>query len=443
VRTVWLIAVVLLLAPQAHANSAYPTAGQLVIDPADPTHMVLRTTFGMVMSHDAGASWQWVCEGAAGYIDEDPPIAVPANGAIVAAISAGVSITEAGDACRWSLAPGIATGVRDVSAQREDASIVVAVTTDAGSGASTLWESLDHGASWTQAGVAIPALSATTLDVAPTDPMRVYVAGTEGVATPVIARTDDRGQSWTTHPIPASVASAVPYLSAIDPVDPDIVYVRMHADPGRLMVSQDGGVNWVEAFGGIGPLRGFTLSPDGQTVLVSDVLSVYRAPASSLTFIKMSDAYVQCLTWGAAGLYACGHQYAQGFFLGLSTDEGASFTPLLHMHCIRPLACDAGTSAGDVCPAQWTVVSSQLAIDKCAEGGGGAGGAPSAGGAGGTPGGGAPGMAGSAGEAPPPADRRVDGCGCRTASSPATSLAWLALIALGVVRRRRSIDRRW
>src|SRR4051812_26416794 len=43
---------VLLLATAAAANGAFPAVSQLVSDPADPDHLVLRSTFGLLVTRD-------------------------------------------------------------------------------------------------------------------------------------------------------------------------------------------------------------------------------------------------------------------------------------------------------------------------------------------------------------------------------------------------------
>jgi hypothetical protein len=433
---------VLLAAAPVGANGAFPAAGQLIVDPSDPQHLVLRTTFGMVVSHDAGATWGWVCESSALYMNEEPAIAVAGNGAIVAAVSDGLSLATP-DACDWTLASGIDPKVRDVSVQRDDPSRVVAVTSDAVADVTRLWESSSHGATWSQAGVSLPAgFFATTLDVAPSNPMRVYVAGLDGMGQPALCRTDDRGQTWVQTPIVQSAMTAIPYLGAVHPTNADVVYVRVDADPGRVVVSADAGASWSEPFIGTGPMRGFALSPDGETLLVGDILGVWRAPASTLAFTQVSDVFVQCLTWSAAGVYACSNEFVEGFFVGTSSDRGTSFSPLLHMFCIPgPLACAAGTTVGDACAAEWPAIAAQINAEDCSRGGGGAGGAGGAGGgatgsgAGGPgPGTSAGGSGGAPGSAPPPGSPDCT-CAARGAGAPDAALA-AALGGLVLVIRR-------
>ena len=102
----------LFAAPQAaRANGRYPLANQLVIDPGDPGHLVVRTTFGILESHDSGVTFGWICETLIGSLGstEDPAIAVTAGGTTLAASSVGLS-TSADGGCSWRAAPGLADG---------------------------------------------------------------------------------------------------------------------------------------------------------------------------------------------------------------------------------------------------------------------------------------------------------------------------------------------
>jgi hypothetical protein len=57
-----LVAALVLAAPAARANGAFPDS-QAVLTPADrPQHITLVTNFGLILSRDAGATWAWSCE---------------------------------------------------------------------------------------------------------------------------------------------------------------------------------------------------------------------------------------------------------------------------------------------------------------------------------------------------------------------------------------------
>jgi hypothetical protein len=394
-----LAGVVIALAPswvgEARANGKFPAADQLLQNPGDPSHLVLRTTFGVVMSRNAGADWDVLCEAGVGYQDYEPGVAVTSEGTLLAGLFDGVSVAP-GDNCGWSIT--LAGNVQDVSVSRAEPGVSVAITTDATT--TRVFESSDEGATFTQMGVDLPAsFIGVTVDIAPSDPNRIYVSGLQVADGPdqgMIARSLDRGQSWELLPIPASDEQSVPYIGAMHPSDPGTLYVRLFTAPGRLLRSTDGGDTWLEATHGIrlGVIRGLALSADGETIFAgSEYDGLWRGPARTLQLEKVSSLAIRCLTQGSDGLYACVNEelYGDGFLVGRSGDDGETFDPLLSIACVRGvLECPSDSSVGLVCPGQWPQLASQLETDQCnaapaGAGGGGAGGGTSAGGAGGQP----------------------------------------------------------
>ena len=94
------------VAPKAHANGRFPATNALVVAPTDPTFLVLRATYGTLISRDAGKTWDWVCEESVGFRGiEDPPLAVTASKGIVGALFAGLTVsTDQG--CSFSMVKG-------------------------------------------------------------------------------------------------------------------------------------------------------------------------------------------------------------------------------------------------------------------------------------------------------------------------------------------------
>jgi len=85
----------------AAANGRYPIANQLVVSPGDEARLVLRTTFGLVLSQDQGKTFSWVCEKAAGFVNgEDPPVEVTEDSSILVASSQALNISHDGG-CAW------------------------------------------------------------------------------------------------------------------------------------------------------------------------------------------------------------------------------------------------------------------------------------------------------------------------------------------------------
>lgn len=336
----------------ARANGKFPAADQLVVDPGDPQHLAVRTTFGILTSSNGGADWDLICEAAAGYDNYEPGIAMADGGVIVAALFQGVGVSTA-SGCDWTLAAGVSgAAVADVSVSPADPSKAVALTTKAA--LSQYFESSDAGSTFAQVGVDLPqGFAGLTLDVVPgTQPARIYASGVDSTgATPVgkLARSDDGGASWQLFDVPESDDVFAPYIAAIHPSDPDRVFVRLAGGPGRLLVTSDGGVQWTEVWRApIGNLRGFALSPGGETVLVgTEFDGLYRASTADFMFEKLSSLAIRCLTWTAAGVYACVNQglYLDPFTIGTLHRSRSHVPDVAHSRmCSRTARVPGGLS---------------------------------------------------------------------------------------------------
>jgi len=366
-----------LAASSASANGRFPIADQLVVDPSDASHIVLRTTYGILETSDAGAKWSWICEAAVGYGGtQDPAIGILSDGTVLAGVFEGLGVTH-DRGCSWAMVGGVLEGeyIIDVSVQKDDPKRGVAMTsTGTGMGFHVIVaETSDNGATWAQAGTAIMSdFIALTIDVAPSDPNRIYASGLVGkVLAPAIERSDDRGKTWVRTYLDAAYAGDVPFLAAIDPQDPNRIYLRLSGDPvDRLLMSTDGAATWSEVFTGTDDLLGFALSPDGSRVAVGGPKDgVQVAATADLMFTKTSSLYTRCLTWTDAGLYACANEFTDNFTVGLSKDEGKTFQPIYHLPDICPIECPEGAPAPAACVQTWPGVAATLGIEPTACGG--------------------------------------------------------------------------
>jgi hypothetical protein len=175
--------------------------------------------------------------------------------------------------------------------------------------------------------------------------------------------------------IPGSDDANVPYIGAVDPQDPDVLYVRLDGNPtDQLVVSKDGGTTWTKVFetsvpvqGATSPLLGLALSPDGSTVAAGGPNDgLWTAPATTLAFTKASTMSALCLTWSTAGLYGCGDEMADGFTAGISTDEGMTWTPLLHRAGLcGPLECAADSGVTTQCTSLWPLNAGAFGDPSC------------------------------------------------------------------------------
>jgi hypothetical protein len=348
------------------ANGAFPAVSQLVADPSDATHLVLRSNFGLLTTRDRGKNWDLVCEGGIGYQNIEPPIAVLGDGTTIAGLNNGIAHGTANE-CRFALATGIASYVADVARVPDTQTTAVAVSVDFDKNASQVWRTTDGGASWSAWGSALDDLNAATLEVASADASVLYVSGVSqsGAVSGVLARSSDGGQSWARFDVPGASKVSAPYIAAVAAEDSDTVYVRLSGTPGRLLATHDGGRRMDHVLDFSGPFDGFALSPDGRYALASGRTDgVWRARTSDLSFAQLSCAHLRCLSWTQAGLFSCADEFQAGFLVGQSTDLGLTFEPRLHLSCVRgPLSCPEGSTVAQACTEAWPMISEQLGTD--------------------------------------------------------------------------------
>jgi photosystem II stability/assembly factor-like uncharacterized protein len=465
VRRIWWAAAVgaliWLTSPPASANGRFPGADQLVVDPSTPDHMLVRTTFGFLETRDGGRSWFWICEESVGRIGTaDPPIAITGDGTLFVSVPfEGVALSHDGG-CSWSRAPAplLEQLVVDMTLEPGDPNALLVLTStndptvdsDAGFEFVTrIVETKDNGRTWNVVGAALPRdLIAATIEVAPSDPQRLYVGGVAGDPPAALLETSaDRGQSWSRAPVPNALSMANAYVSAIDPRDADRLWVRVHGAtdpfgmaPTVLLSTRDRGATWTTAAENVGSMFGFALSPDGSQVAYGTQQDgIFLAPSDAAgPFERVSTIKNRCLTWSRAGLYACGTEPIDPFSVGRSTDGGHTFGALYLFADTCPQACADDSSFGNACRASWTDPTTGVATITRATGractvpwakvgsddGGGEAAIPDAG----------------SGDARVPALAAGGGCSCamrRTSGGPLTSIA----MAIGVARlwlRRRT-----
>lgn len=431
----------------AHANGALPSVDQLLVDPAAPDHLYLRATFGLLRSFDRGQSWDWLCEAGMGYADLQPPMAVLPGGTVLLAIPEGVSRGDA-SGCTFERAQGIDANVVDLSRIAAEPGSAVAVSISGT--VSQLWRTDDDGRSFAPLGDPLEGLIAATVDVAASNPKVIYLSGlanTEGV----LLRSHDGGKTFERFPVPNTTTGRRPYIAAVNPFDEDTVYVRLVGVQVSLEVTRDGGRSFETVLTTATAVQGFALSPDGKTVLASNGYDgTFRASTDDYAFEKIACGGRACLSWSESGLFGCGDDMLDGYVVGRSDDDGATFERVIDLSCVSgPLACDAGTSVGSVCPEEWPAVQAQINATQCsprdvapytgcfggAEGeGDGAGGSGGSGGSGGTASGRAGESGASSSNAPPAAD---SGCSCSTAAGGAHGALAAFLLGLGALVRRR------
>ena len=366
-------AAALAAATPAAANGRFPASNQLVFAPSDPQLIVARTTFGILRSNDDGGTWSWLCEDALGLgptSSEDPELGLTANDSLIVGLSLGLKVSP-DTGCTWNTITS--TGlqgqlVKDIVVRPDNPHTVLALTStfepqagsDGGAGyVQGVFTSPDDGVTWTQTGTIDPDATVTTIDVAASDPQRIYVSAFRGqgaTRTTSLFVSTNGGGAWNEYPTPFDPAhEAAVYIAGVDPKNADVVYLRSEGT-SRLMVTNNGGKSFTVPFTMQDQMEGFALSPDGSTVYVGGPnVGLYTASAADLnTFTnvleKLPDGgtrtiHVQCLAARGNELWACSDE-PSGFIIGTSTNGGVTFADRLHLTTIAgPVSCPAGTTS--------------------------------------------------------------------------------------------------
>ncbi len=375
------IAALVALAPAAaRANGRFPAANMLVARPGDPSHLVVRATYGLLFSSDGGATWDWLCERAAGYGgNEDPTITLTGSGAVLAgAFRSFARSTD--DGCTWQHGPRGPESIVDMALRPSAPDRVYAVSClfsrvgDAGAQLfhSELLVSDDAGEHWATRIELDPSLLIDSVEVAPNDPARVYVSAirprgkeTGGV---ILASSDD-GKRFVERSVPFTPSDRGVYVAAVDPRRADRIYLRTSGvDASKLALSDDAGKTSRTVLEG-GPLLGFALADEGETIYAGgpkDGLVV--ASAKDIRFAQRSPLPIECLTVIGPTLWACAPTRS-GFVLGASADGGRTFEPRLTLAGMRgPLRCAGSTTLAE-CGADWASFRQLVGTDGAGDAG--------------------------------------------------------------------------
>jgi hypothetical protein len=365
-------ALIVAAAATSRANGRYPQASQIAVDPSDATHWVARATFGVLETRDAGQSWSWICEDAIGYgSNEDPPIAVTADGSTLVAFSGGLRATHDGG-CTWGATRNFGFGIDlTLNPANPHQALALARVTSSDAGAFvSLVRTNDDGATFAAVGQPIAGdFVGQTVELGPSADGRVYASGNvqakgdagQYVAKPAIERSDDGGQTWT-RLLPYLPFAYSIFIGAVDRANPDVLYARtLGTMNGQLLVSRDAGATFAAILSVPGDLLGFALSPDGTTIAAGGPdAGIYVASTSDLVFTKTrSDVASYCLTWAGSRLLTCAKEGLANFSIGASDDLGATFTSVMRLSSISPLECPAAT-AGAACMQAWPTVAAVI-----------------------------------------------------------------------------------
>ncbi|HEY1811173.1 MAG TPA: hypothetical protein VGG74_02395 [Kofleriaceae bacterium] len=352
----------------AHANGRPPYTNGIYFQANDNQSIYVRTTFGLLISHDGGCSFRWTCEDSIGYGGTyDPEYAIANDGSLYATTYTGLRVSRDGGCTYSTEMSGRYIGSIALGSNGD----VWAVTSDPAAPNDVL-RSVDGGNTFGSAGLGSSSLLFNSVEVAPTDPMTVYTTGYLQMGSGAhLYATTNAGSAWTDEPLANLIygEAAVITVPAIDPTNPMIVFlVSVGASPpGDLLYrSTDGGATFAKVLATTQPIAN-VVAVDGTTVVVaSGTGGSYRSTDGGATFAVLATApQLLCLGKRPDGtLVGCGANWDPDFMAVAATSDAATWTKMFRFAELDGVVdCPAGTVDHDDCDVEeWPTISAQFGV---------------------------------------------------------------------------------
>jgi hypothetical protein len=345
----------------ARADGAFPDSLSVLVPADQPRYIGLATNFGLVSSRDGGATWTWVCEGPLTNCSNLYSLSAPPANRLFA-LSADSLVYSDDGACDWSVSSGGVKGggVVDAFPLAQDASRVLAVVSPNGVGTQTTYTvvaSSDGGATFGEVlYTAASGDSITGVEASRTDAQTIYLtlAGAKGFA-PIIAATSDGGATWKSFDLSPELGQSGIRLIAIDRANPARVFLRvsgLEAETLGVFDATTGALTQPLMFPG-GLMTAFLQTTEGPLVAAG------RLPAAAALYRSLDGA----ASWQPVGappnlralaerdgkVYGAADNMADGYALGVSTDLGVTFTPLMKFSDVGSIAACVRPECQDIC----------------------------------------------------------------------------------------------
>jgi hypothetical protein len=368
------------LATAGQANGRPPVTNGVFFQPNDNQSLYVRSTFGLLISHDGGCSFRWTCEQNIGYGGPfDPAYAIAADGTLFATTFTGLRVSR-DHGCSFTTAtaelPADAPGrIADMWVDAVDIGPTgeIWVATADSVKPNDVLRSTDGGVTFVSRGMSLPMMWWKSVVVAPSDAMHVYVAGYQVANTPPTAQvlsTIDAGQHWT----PASLAGVqlagtpIVTIAAVAPTDPQQVYIVSVGANGmgdRLYRSTDGGASFQQVLATALPIINVVIR-DPMTVFAVIGSGSFRSDDGGASFgAAVTSPKLSCLGKRPDGtLVGCAANWDPDFMaVGRSDDTSQWQTIFRFIELDGPLSCPAGTPGHDICDQQlWPGVKAQFGV---------------------------------------------------------------------------------
>lgn len=377
----------------AGANGRAPATSTIHFRLGHESDIAAGMTFGLVVSHDNGITWHWMCEKAVGYGGiYDPQYTYTSQGSLFATTFDGLKKNS--DGCVF--APTLfGSSFVSVDGLGSDNALYVALGDVAQPNAvpphpgdSNIYKSTDDGTSFPVR--AMPGMVGDwwqSMFVAPADPSHVYLTGYR-LSPPaptvfLLFESTDGGASYTalsTTGLTTSNNSVIEIVGATNAGGIDSVYARVTLENGTsgegLYKSTNGGTSWTKILAKNERIH-FVARASGDLVAATQFSGTQTSSDGGTTWTNVAGApHINCLYENAAGeLWACTLNYdvmgspptpGDGYGIMKSTNLTSWTGVLKFQDILAPVACPSGTAQHEMCEPSWCALKDQLGITSTA-----------------------------------------------------------------------------
>jgi hypothetical protein len=389
----------------SHANGRFPASLDVKFQKDNDQLILSSMTFGLLVSKDDGATFEWICEDAINYSGNfNPDYEVADDGAIFATTngrSRQIGEPDAGtpdprlnpalrvsrdNGCTWNAVPGALANAVVGSVEIGPDGKVWAATAEAGK-PNDVYISDNNGTSFSPTGLTNGNAFWRSLEVADADANRAYVTGLlpqmqlpmdAGISERegLIYRTTNGGTNWeqlSTSQLQLGFGKDI-YVLGTMPNDANTVFLRS-VEAGGIFVdylyrSTDGGDNWTKVLELSGYMVGFTITKAGMIIVgtLEDGVRISTDSGDNWT-TPTQEPKMACVGERPADgdLFACGANWDPDFFsVGRSTDGAQTWQKVFRLvEIAKPLSCPPGTVQYDVCESlQWPDLKEMFGIGR-------------------------------------------------------------------------------
>ncbi|HSR97017.1 MAG TPA: hypothetical protein VLM79_08215 [Kofleriaceae bacterium] len=377
------------LARDAAANGRPPATASITFRQGHDSDVAVGLTFGLLVSHDSGNSWEWICEDAIGYSGPfDPKYAFASSGALFASTFNGLRVMR--DSCTFDATPlGSALIATDLFGPDQTLYAAASQQSDPGHGIAAdfnVYRSTNDGKTFPTKGQPPGDVSWwQSLAIAPSDAQRLYLSGyrfvenTPGAGTrkeQVLFRSDTGGASWTELSLaeldPQPMQNSLIDIAGISKTDADHVYLRIEAEDDQttesIYRSTDKGAHWTKILHTTVPIPAFLVRANGDLIAGTQALGTQISHDDGMTWMPLDGApHMNCLVENSAHeLWACTQNFGSPVVPSddagiMKTTDLVNWTKVLRYQDLQnPVTCAAGTIQRDTCATLWCGVCQQL-----------------------------------------------------------------------------------